>query len=106
MKTNEDTQFTLSLKDYLDDKFKAIAERLGVLGSSIDNLIRETNNTKDRLSKAESDIIGIQSEHEAFRGVFRLHMKIILVTFVVFLIMMVTEIRQVAWKFLEKYLGF
>lgn len=106
MKTNEDTQFTLSLKDYLDDKFKAIAERLGVLGSSIDNLIRETNNTKDRLSKAESDIIGIRSEHEDFKGVFRLHMKRILVTFVVFLIMMVTEIRQIAWKFLEKYLGF
>ena len=106
MKTNEDTQFTLSLKDYLDDKFKAVSERLGILGASIDNLVRETNNTKDRIAKVESDVIGIRSEHEDFKGVFRLHMKIILVTFVVFLIMMVTEIRQIAWKFLEKYLGF
>lgn len=106
MKTNEDTQFTLGLKEYLDDKFKVVSDRINTLVSSIDTLVRETNHTKERITKLEGDVVEVRREHEAFKGVFRLHMKIILVTFVVFLIMMVTEIRQVAWKFLEKYLGF
>lgn len=105
-KTSEDTQFTLSLKDYLDDKFKVVSQRIDSLVTSIDNLIKETNHTKERLEKVEQDIIDIRRDHESFRGVFRAHMKVIVMAFLVGSFVWIQEAREFILSVIRKYLGF
>ena len=105
-KTSEDTQFTLSLKEYLDDKFKVVFDRIGTLVVSIDALVKETNNTKVRLEKVETDIVEIRHELDAFRGVFRTHMKVIASAFLIGSFVWIKEAREFILSVLRKYLGF
>lgn len=105
MKTNDDTQFTLSLKEYLDDKFKVISQRIDGLASSIDTLIRDTNATKDRVSALEARLTLTQNDLVTFKGVFRNHMKIIVVAFLLGTIIWVPITRGAIWSILQKYLG-
>lgn len=106
MKTSEDTQFTLSLKEYLDDKFKVISDRINTLVLSIDSLVKESNNIKERVRKAELDIIEIRREHESFKGVFRTHMKVIATAFLIGSFLWIKEARDFILSVARKYIGF
>jgi RNase P/RNase MRP subunit p29 len=105
-KTSEDTQFTLSLKEYLDDKFKVVSDRINTLVGSIDALVKETNNTKARIDKAEQDIIDIRKENETFRGVFRTHMKVIAGAFLLGSFIWIKEAREFILSVLKSHIGF
>jgi len=106
VKTNEDTQFTLGLKEYLDDKFKVVSDRINTLVSSIDTLVRETNHTKERITKLEGDMVEVRREHEAFRGVFRTYMRVIATAFILGSFIWIKETREFMLSILRKYIGF
>lgn len=106
VKTNEETQFTLGLKEYLDDKFKVISDRINMLVGSIDTLVRETNHTKERITKLEGDAVEIRREYQVFRTVFRTHMRVIATAFLLGSFIWIKEAREFILSVLRKYIGF
>lgn len=105
MSTNDNTQFTLSLKEYLDDKFKVISQRIDSLAGSIDSLIHDTSATKERVSALETRLMRIEEDIKTFKGVFRMHMRAIVVAFLVGTLLWVPSMRMFIWSILQKYLG-
>lgn len=101
----DDTQFTLSLKEYLDDKFKVISQRIDSLSSSIDTLIRDTNHTKDRVSTLEVGQKNIQDDIAAFKKTVRGHMKLVIVAFLLGTMIWVPQSREFIFNILQKLAG-
>lgn len=101
----DDTQFTLSLKEYLDDKFKVISQRIDGLASSIDALIRDTNHTKERVIALEAKTQELEVKYVETNNRLQAYARYAIAAFIVGTMIWVEGSRKALWGLLQKYLG-
>ena len=113
--TNDDSRFTLSLKEYLDDKFKVVSQRIDSLTTNIESLIRDTNHTKERIIIIETDTKDLHLKHEDltkrvdahYRGlsaVIKRNTKIFVIAFILGTMLWVPQSRLLLWNIISKWL--